>query len=78
MSTTPPVGPADRLTLLLRSLREVTLLWREVTRVSFPSGSSGLGVLHLLAQQTAMRVSDLAACRHVGLSTVTGRVPERT
>ena len=64
MTITLPVSPADRVTRLLRSLREVTVLWREVTRVAFPAGSSGLGVLHLVEQH------DLTA--------VTGRAPERT
>jgi len=32
MTITFPVSPAD----LLRSLREVTVPWREVTRVAFP------------------------------------------
>ena len=78
MTITLPVSPADRLTRLLRSLREVTVLWREVTRVSFPAGSSGLGVLHLVEQQGAMRVSDLATCGHVGVSTMSRHVAELT
>ena len=45
---TPPVSPRDRVTQLLRSVREVTVLWRDVSRVAFPAGSSGLGVLHLV------------------------------
>ena len=78
MTITLPVSPADRVTRLLRSLREVTLLWREVTRVAFPAGSSGLGVLHLVEQQGAMRVSDLATCGHVGVSTMSRHVAELT
>jgi DNA-binding MarR family transcriptional regulator len=78
MTITLPVSPADRVTRLLRSLREVTVLWREVTRVAFPAGSSGLGVLHLVEQQGAMRVSDLATCGHVGVSTMSRHVAELT
>jgi DNA-binding MarR family transcriptional regulator len=75
---TLPVSPRDRVTRLLRSLREVTVLWREVTRAAFPAGSSGLGVLHVVEQQGAMRVSDLATCRHVGVSTMSRHVAELT
>ena len=78
MTLTLPVSPTDRITRLLRSLREVTVLWREVTRGSFPAGSSGLGVLHLVEQQGAMRVSDLATCGHVGVSTMSRHVAELT
>jgi DNA-binding MarR family transcriptional regulator len=78
MTITLPVSPADRVTRLLRSLREVTVLWREVTRVAFPAGSSGLGVLRLVEQQGAMRVSDLATCGHVGVSTMSRHVAELT
>jgi DNA-binding MarR family transcriptional regulator len=72
------MSPRDRVTRLLGSLREVALLWREVTRAAFPAGSSGLGVLHLVEQQGAMRVSDLATCRHVGVSTMSRHVAELT
>ena len=75
---TPPVSPRDRVTQLLRSVREVTVLWRDVSRVAFPAGSSGLGVLHLVDQQGPMRVSDLATCRHVGVSTMSRNVAELT
>ena len=73
-----PVSPRDRVTRLLRSLREVSVLWRDVTRVAFPAGSSGLGVLHLVEQQGPMRVSDLATCGHVGVSTMSRHVAELT
>jgi hypothetical protein len=63
---------------MLRSLREVTVLWREVTRVAFPAGASGLGVLHLVEQRGAMRVSDLATCGHVGVSTMSRHVVRLT
>ena len=78
MTITLPVSSADRVTRVLRSLREVTVLWREVTRVAFPAGSSGLGVLHLVEQQGAMRVSDLATGGHVGVSTMSRHVAELT
>lgn len=78
MTITHPVSPTDRVTRLLRSLREVTVLWRDVTRVAFPAGSSGLGVLHLVEQQGAARVSDLAMCSHVGVSTMSRHVAELT
>lgn len=78
MTITHPVTPTDRVTRLLRSLREVTVLWRDVTRVAFPAGSSGLGVLHLVEQQGAMRVSDLAMCSHVGVSTMSRHVADLT
>jgi DNA-binding MarR family transcriptional regulator len=78
MTITPSVGPRDRVAGLLGSLREVALLWREVARVAFPAGSSGLGVLHVVEQQRAMRVSDLAICRHVGVSTMSRQVAELT
>jgi DNA-binding MarR family transcriptional regulator len=76
--TLPVISPADRVTRLVRALREVTVLWREVTRVAFPAGWSGLGVLHLVEQQGAMRVSDLATCGHVGVSTMSRHVAELT
>jgi DNA-binding MarR family transcriptional regulator len=76
--TTLPVTARDRVTQLLRSLREVTVLWRDVSRVAFPAGWSGLGVLHQVEQQGPMRVSDLATCRHVGVSTMSRNVAELT
>jgi len=39
MTITLPVSPADRVTRVLRSVREVAVLWREVTRVAFPAMS---------------------------------------
>jgi DNA-binding MarR family transcriptional regulator len=75
---TLPVSLRDRVSRLLHSLREVTVLWREVTRVAFPAGSSGLGVLHLVEQHGEMRVSDLATCGHVGVSTMSRHVAELT
>lgn len=74
----PDLGSAarDRVARLLSSLRQVKVLWREVTRASFPAGASGLGVLHLVDQQGAIRVSDLAACGHVGVSTMSRHVAE--
>jgi DNA-binding MarR family transcriptional regulator len=68
-------SPAARL---LSSLHEVRVLWREVTRLSFPGGVSGLAVLHLIDQEGAVRVSDLAACGHVGVSTMSRQVAELT
>ena len=65
----PPMGPRDRVTRLLRSVREVSVLWRDVSRVAFPAGSSGLGVLHLVEQHGPMRVSDLATGPAVSSST---------
>ena len=73
-----PVSPRDRVTQLLRSVREVSVLWRDVSRVAFPAGSSRLGVLHLVEQHGPMRVSDLATCRHVGVSTMSRNVAELT
>ena len=76
--TLPVISPADRVARLLRWLREVTVLWREVTRVAFPAGSSGLGVLNLVEQQGPRRVSDLATWGHVGVSTMSRHVAELT
>ena len=73
-----PVSPRDRVARLLGSVREVSVLWRDLSRVAFPAGSSGLGVLHLVEQQGPMRVSDLATCRHVGVSTMSRNVAELT
>jgi DNA-binding MarR family transcriptional regulator len=78
MTSESPRIPHERVTGMLGSLRQVIVLWREVTRTSFPAGSSGLGVLHLLEQQGAMRVSDLATCGHVGVSTMSRHVAELT
>ena len=63
---------------LLREVRELTLTWREVTRSSFPTGMSGLAVLTLAEQRGDLRVSDLAACAHVGVSTMSRHVTELT
>ena len=63
---------------LLRRVRELTLTWREITRTSFPTGMSGLAVLTLAEQRGDLRVSDLAACAHVGVSTMSRHVTELT
>jgi DNA-binding MarR family transcriptional regulator len=67
-----------RVTGLLRRVRELNLTWREVTRASFPTGMSGLAVLTLAEQRGDLRVSDLAACAHVGVSTMSRHVTELT
>jgi DNA-binding MarR family transcriptional regulator len=68
----------ERVIRLLRQVRELTLTWREVTRTSFPTGISGLAVLTLAEQRGDLRVSDLAACAHVGVSTMSRHVTELT
>jgi DNA-binding MarR family transcriptional regulator len=68
----------ERVIGLLRRVRELTLTWREVTRTSFPTGMSGLAVLTLADQKGDLRVSDLAACAHVGVSTMSRHVTELT
>jgi DNA-binding MarR family transcriptional regulator len=79
MTVTPDrTQSRDQVARLLSAVRQVTLLWRDVTRDSFPGGVSGIGVLHLLDQQGAMRVSDLASCGHVGVSTMSRHVTELT
>jgi DNA-binding MarR family transcriptional regulator len=72
------VASTDEVTGLLSALRQVKLLWADVTRSAFPSGASGLGVLHLLDQQGSQRVSDLAACAHVRVSTMSRHVADLT
>jgi DNA-binding MarR family transcriptional regulator len=75
----PPTAPAtDGVTRLLSALRQVKLLWAEVTRTAFPGGASGLGVLHLLDQDGPQRVSDLAVRAHVGVSTMSRHVADLT
>ena len=49
-----------------------------MTRESFPAGVSGLGVLNLVDHEGSLRVSDLAACGHVGVSTMSRQVAELT
>jgi DNA-binding MarR family transcriptional regulator len=68
----------ERVMGLLRRVRELNLTWREVTRSSFPAGMSGLAVLTLADQKGELRVSDLAACAHVGVSTMSRHVTELT
>jgi DNA-binding MarR family transcriptional regulator len=68
----------DGVTPLLSALRQVKLLWTDVTRGAFPAGASGLGVLHLLDQEGPQRVSDLAVCGHVGVSTMSRHVADLT
>ncbi len=68
----------ERVMGLLRRVRELNLTWREVTRTSFPTGMSGLAVLNLADQKGDLRVSDLAACAHVGVSTMSRHVTELT
>jgi DNA-binding MarR family transcriptional regulator len=63
---------------LLRRVSELNLTWREVTRTSFPTGMSGIAVLNLAEQRGDLRVSDLAACAHVGVSTMSRHVTELT
>lgn len=67
---------ADPVTRLLAAVRRVKMLWTDVSRSAFPSGSSGLGVLHLIDQEGPQRVSDLATCAHVGVSTMSRHVAE--
>jgi DNA-binding MarR family transcriptional regulator len=75
----PATAPErERVMGLLRRVRELTLTWREVTRTSFPTGISGLAVLTLAEQRGDLRVSDLAACAHVGVSTMSRHVTELT
>ena len=69
---------SDRIARLLTAVREVKTLWREVTRASFPAGVTGLGVLNLVDHEGAQRVSDLAACGHVGVSTMSRHVADLT
>jgi DNA-binding MarR family transcriptional regulator len=68
----------ERVIGLLRRVRELSLTWREVTKRSFPTGISGLAVLTLAEQRGDLRVSDLAACAHVGVSTMSRHVTELT
>jgi DNA-binding MarR family transcriptional regulator len=68
----------ERVISLLRRVRDLTLTWRDVTRTSFPTGMSGLAVLTLAEQRGDLRVSDLAACAHVGVSTMSRHVTELT
>ena len=78
-TTASPAAPErERVMGLLRQVRELTLTWREVTRTSFPTGISGLAVLTLAEQRGDLRVSDLAACAHVGVSTMSRHVTELT
>jgi DNA-binding MarR family transcriptional regulator len=72
--TTP--AQSDPATRLLTAVRRVKVLWTDVSRSAFPGGSSGLGVLHLLDQEGPQRVSDLATCAHVGVSTMSRHVAE--
>jgi DNA-binding MarR family transcriptional regulator len=78
VTTSQRTQPRDRVARLLSALGQVKMVWRDVARDSFPAGVSGLGVLHLLDQQGAMRVSDLAACGHVGVSTMSRHAAELT
>jgi DNA-binding MarR family transcriptional regulator len=74
----PAAPERERVMDLLRRVRELTLTWREITRTSFPTGMSGLAVLTLAEQRGDLRVSDLAACAHVGVSTMSRHVTELT
>ena len=71
-------GPPEQVTRLLSAVRQVKLLWADVTRSAFPAGASGLGVLYLLDAQGPQRVSDLATCGHVGVSTMSRHVADLT
>jgi DNA-binding MarR family transcriptional regulator len=71
-----PEEHADPVTRVLTAVRRVKMLWTDVSRSAFPAGSSGLGVLHLLDQEGPQRVSDLAACAHVGVSTMSRHVTD--
>jgi DNA-binding MarR family transcriptional regulator len=74
-----PAGDgSERLSGLLAAVRQVKVLWADVSRSTFPAGSSGTGVLHLLDQQGPQRVSDLALCAHVGVSTMSRHVADLT
>jgi DNA-binding MarR family transcriptional regulator len=68
----------ERVIGLLRRVRELNLTWRELTKGSFPTGMSGLAVLTLAERRGDLRVSDLAACAHVGVSTMSRHVTELT
>ena len=66
----------QRLARLLSSLREVKNVWRDLTRVAFPGGVSGPGMLNLVHREGASRVSDLAACA-AALERARGRMLKR-
>jgi DNA-binding MarR family transcriptional regulator len=75
-TATPAAPERERVISLLRRVRDLTLTWRDVTRTAFPTGMSGLAVLTMAEQQGDVRVSDLAGCAHVGVSTMSRHVTE--